>query len=269
MVDVYGDNYFMIGPYFASKALAEFQEELPNEFCKAAFDELKKFGVMCHFGKWLIEGKPSVILIDFVNYKNRVNDIKHELWDWYKIDSLRAPPDYDDPVVWAYAVGILIERLSGCYDNKKIAAHFHEWLSGVGLLYLKKKKIKIATIFTTHATVVGRTLASSNVDLYNVLNKINPDHEVYKYNVEAKHLVEKNSAAFADAFTTVSEITGMEAEYLLKKKPDVLLPNGLDIGKFPTFEEAMIKHRLQRDRMREFMLYHFFPYYTFDPKETL
>ena len=123
MVEVYGNNYFMVGPYFASKAIAEFQEELPNEFCRATFEELKKFGIICHFGKWLSEGNPSVILIDFVNYKNRTNNIKRELWDWYGIDSLRAPPDYDEPLVWAYAVGILIEKLSSRYNNKKIQLH--------------------------------------------------------------------------------------------------------------------------------------------------
>src|SRR3989338_3263523 len=147
--------------------------------------------------------------------------------------------------------------------------HFHEWLSGVGLLYLKKKNAGVATAFTTHATVLGRAMASSHVDLYNIWNRINPDEEVYKYNAESKHLVEKNSALHADAFTTVSEITGMEANYLLKRKPDVILPNGLDISKFPTFEEVIIKHKLQRDRIREFMLHYFFPYYTFDTKETL
>ncbi|MBI4453890.1 glycogen/starch synthase, partial [Candidatus Woesearchaeota archaeon] len=269
MVEAYGNNYFMIGPYFSSKALADFHEEMPIEFCKAPFEELKKVGIICHFGKWLSEGNPYVILIDFVNYEHKVNDIKRELWEWYKVDSLRAHHDYEEPVIWAYTVGMLIEKLSKCASDKKIVAHFHEWLSGAGLLYLKKKNVKVATVFTTHATILGRTLASSNVDLYNVWNKINPDQEVYKYNIEAKHLVEKNSAAFADMFTTVSEITGMEASYLMKKKPDVLLPNGLDISKFPSFEEIIIKHRIQRDRIREFMLYYFFPYYTFDPKDTL
>lgn len=269
MVEAYGDNYFLIGPYFASRAISQFQEEMPSEFCKAPFDELKKIGIICHFGRWLSEGNPCVILIDFVNYRQRANGIKRELWDWYRIDSLRAPADYDEPVIWAYSAGMLIEKLSNCFRDKKIVAHFHEWLSGAGLLYLKKKNVKIGSVFTTHATVIGRALASANVDLYNVWDKINPDEEAYKYNIEAKHLVEKNSAAFADAFTTVSEITGMEASYLLKKKPDVLLPNGLDISKFPSFEEITIKHGIQRDRIREFMLYYFFPYYTFDPKETL
>ncbi|MBI2657674.1 hypothetical protein HYX08_03190 [Candidatus Woesearchaeota archaeon] len=268
MAEAYGSNYFMVGPYFPSKALADFHEELPPDFCKAPFEELKKLGIICHFGKWVSEGSPNAILVDFINYKHRANEIKRELWDWCKIDSLRAPADYDEPVVWAYAVGMLLEKLSGCFSGKKIA-HFHEWLSGAGLIYIKKKNVKMAAVFTTHATMLGRTLASSNVDLYNVWDRINPDEEVYRYGIEAKHLVEKVSAALSDVFTTVSEITGMEAEHFLKRKPDALLPNGLDISKFPSFEEIVIKHKLQRDRIREFMLYYFFPYYTFDPKDTL
>ena len=269
MVEAYGDGYFTIGPYFASKAIGQFEEELPHDACRAAFEEMKKEGIICHCGKWLIEGRPTAILIDFVNYMSKANEIKKEMWDSYKIDSLRAPADYDEPLVWSYVAGMLIEKMLPSLGSRKVVAHFHEWLSGAGILYLKKKKITVGTVFTTHATVLGRTLANSNIDLYNVWDKINPEQEVLKYNVEAKHGVEKNSAAFADVFTTVSEITGMEASYFLKKKPDVLLPNGLDISKFPTFEEIIIKHKLQRDRIREFMLYYFFPYYTFDPKETL
>src|SRR3989338_4318724 len=81
MVEAYGDGYFMVGPYFASRAIGQFEEEVPSEPCKGVFDELKKYGIMCHFGKWIIEGSPSVILIDFVNYRQKTNDIKRELWD--------------------------------------------------------------------------------------------------------------------------------------------------------------------------------------------
>src|SRR3989338_7981700 len=109
MVEIYKGNYFMVGPYFAAKAIGEFQEEIPSDYVKESFEELKKLGIICHFGKWLIEGLPYAILIDFVNYKSKTNDVKKDLWDWYKIDSLRAPQDYDEPVNWAYTVGILLE----------------------------------------------------------------------------------------------------------------------------------------------------------------
>ncbi len=269
MVENYGDGYFLVGPYFAKQTAGQFHEEPPSHHFKAVFDDLKKEGIICHLGKWIGDGNPNVILVDFESYRGKANEIKGRLWEWYKIDSIRAASDYDEPVIWAYTVGILLEKLIHLYLGKKIIAQFHEWLSGAGLLYLKKRNAKIATVFTTHATILGRTLASSRVDLYNVWDKIKPEEEAYNYGIESKFLVEKCSAIFADAFTTVSEITGMEAEYLLGRKPDVLLPNGLDISKFPTFEELVIKHKLQRDRIREFMLYHFFPYYQFDPRNTL
>lgn len=268
ITNYYKENYFLIGPYF-TKQLNEFSEEIPKDFFKVPFNELKKEGIVCHCGKWLIEGQPNVILVDFESFKEKANEIKRELWEDYKIDSLRAAYDYTEPVVWSYAVGKLIEKLAGILKNKKVVAHFHEWLSGAALLYLKKKKANVGTVFTTHSTVLGRTLASSNVDLYGVWGKINADEEVYKYFIEPKHQIEKQAALNSDVFSTVSEITAMEAEHLLGKKADILLMNGLDIEKFPTFEEIVIKHRIQRERIREFLLYYFLPYYDFDIKETL
>ncbi len=268
VVEQYKSNYFLIGPYFAKKALGEFEEQVPDKTLKGAFDELKKEGIICHCGKWLIEGEPNLILIDFDNYKKETNSIKKDLWDNFKIDSLNASEDYNEPIVWGYAAGKLIEKLVSSFDGKCVA-QFHEWLSGTALLYLKKKSIKLGKVFTTHATVIGRTLASANADLYNLWDKIDADKEAYNYHVESKHQVEKQAAMNADVFSTVSEITGMEAEHLLKVKPKALLFNGLDIEKFPTFEEISIKHRIQRDRIREFLLYYFFPYYSFNIKETL
>ncbi|MBI2651295.1 glycogen/starch synthase [Candidatus Woesearchaeota archaeon] len=268
MMSYYKSNYFLIGPYFANKALGDFEEEVPDKRCKSAFDELKKEGILCHYGKWLIKGKPNAILIDFENYKQNINNIKKELWDSFKIDSLNAPYDYDEPVSWGHAVGKLIEKLAASL-NSKCVAHFHEWLSGSALLYLAKKNVKIGKVFTTHATTLGRTLANSNVEIYSIWDKIDAEKEAYNYHVESKHQLEKHAALNADVFTTVSEITSMESERMLKIKPKVLLPNGLDIEKFPTFEEITIKHRMQRDRIRQFLLYYFFPYYAFEIKETV
>jgi len=124
-------------------------------------------------------------------------------------------------------------------------------------------------VFTTHATILGRTLASNNVNLYKYLKDINPDQEAVNFGIEAKFGIEKQTALNADIFTTVSEITGIEAEHFLGRKPDILLPNGLDMEKFPTFEEASIQHRLMRNKIQQFLLYYFFPYYEFDLSNTL
>ncbi len=263
-------NYFLVGPYFIKKAHGEFIEEMPPEDIKQVFQKLKPEGIDCHYGKWLIDGQPRCILLDFTGFTKTTNDIKKRNWDNYSIDSLNTQYfDYDEPVVWSTAAGRLIEELSYVWKDKKIVAQFHEWLCASGLLHLKKAKAKVGTVFTTHATILGRTIASSHKDLYSIYAKIDPVKEAYNYGIQAKYLTEMEGAKNADIFTTVSEITGMEAEHLLKKKPDVILPNGLDVSKFPGFEDASIKHKMFKRKIYEFLVYYFFPYYEFDLLNTL
>jgi len=268
-VSLHQENYYLIGPYFVDKVRGEFQEEASPKDFRVIFNKLEKEGIRCHFGKWLIEGEPKAILIDFADFRNQTNQIKKELWENYKIDSLNSTFDFDEPMVWSWAAGKLIEQLVGLFKDKKIVSQFHEWLCGAGLLYLKKKKIKTGIVFTTHATALGRAMANNNLPLYSLLGKIDPNKEAYQHNVCAKHQIEKAAAGQSHIFTTVSEITGMEAEHLLGRKADILTYNGLDINKFPTFEEIAIKHRIQRNRIREFILYYFSPYYHIDIKNTL
>lgn len=272
MLEYYPKNYFLIGPYFMERLKGEFEEKAPPEEIKKVFDELEKDGIRGHFGTWLIEGEPKIILLDFAKLFDQADQIKTELWLDYKIDSLGAPQDFNEPVIFARAAGMLIEKLAEEFKNKKIVAHFHEWLTAAGLLYLKKNQknlLGLKTVFTTHATVLGRALANLNVDIYAQLEKIEINKAAAQYNVQSKHLLEKAGAQNADIFTTISEITALEAEKFLGRKPEILLPNGLDLEKYPSFEDVSIKHRLQRDRIREFILYYFFPYYTFDVKNTL
>ena len=266
----YKENYFAIGPFFPEKVAGEFQEKVPSDKLKQVFEKLTKEGIKCHYGSWLIKGEPNTILVDFSRFASKKDEIKTSLWQNFKIDSLNTQYfDFDEPIIWSYAVGKLIEEIKNSFQDKKIVAQFHEWLAGAGLLYLKQNNIKVATVFTTHATILGRTMSFANENLYELFDKINPEEKAYEYGIQAKYLTEKQSASNADVFTTVSEITAIEAEHLLGKKPDILLPNGLDLKKFPTFEEASIKHRLYRERIREFLLYYFFPYYSFDLDNTL
>lgn len=269
MVNKYGENYYAIGPYFATQALGQFEETVAPQMFKALTEELKKEGIILRFGKWLVKGEPNAILVDFHSFMQYGDGIKKFLWDHFGISSIRASYDYTEPIVWGWAVGKLIEKLKGCFGDKKVVAHFHEWLAGSALLYLKKQNVKVGKVFTTHATILGRTLASNDIDLYNQLKTVKPEQEAYKYSIEAKYGIEKMSAFNADVFTTVSEITGLEAEYLIGRKPDVLVLNGLDMEKFPTFEECAIKHLQYREKMKEFILYYFYPYYYFDLENTL
>ncbi len=271
MKEHYKDNYFLVGPYFPKKAWGIFEEHLPPEECKGAFDKLKSEGIEVHCGTWITKGNPNTLLVDFTNFSAQKNDVKRKLWDWYRIDSLNTDwYDFDEPVMWAYAVGRLIEELSKVF-GKKVVAHFHEWLAGAGLLYLRHQNAKVGTVFTTHATTLGRSLAMQERDIYEELEKIDSEGEAKRLgsSVWAKHSLEKQSAQNAHVFTTVSEITGMEAGHFLGRKPDVLLFNGLDMSKFPSFEEASLKHKFFKNRMKQFLMYYFFPYYTFDIENTL
>ncbi|MGV8150267.1 MAG: glycosyltransferase [Candidatus Woesearchaeota archaeon] len=275
MMETY-KNYFLIGPYFEKNAKVEFISMDPPEEFRDAFAELGSQGIICHFGKWLeLKGLPYTILIDFSGILEKTNVVKGEYWKDYGIDSIRAGWDFDEPSMWSYAVGMMIHKLyEKSLRGKNVIAHFHEWLAGFGLLYLRKNCHNVATVFTTHATVLGRSLSSSGVDIYAMMQNILSRQsdiikEAYARNIEAKHLTESATANNAHIFTTVSEITAIESECFLGRKPEVILLNGLDLEKFPSFEDISIKHISSRDKIREFLTYYFFPYYTYDVNNSL
>lgn len=268
----YRSNYYTIGPYFHEKAVAEFQERGPPDRFMGIFERLKHEGILCRYGKWLIEEEVDTILIDYHGYCRKNNDIKARLWETYEIDSLGTSfYDFDEPIIWSTAVGRFLEEISKskAFKDKKLVAHFHEWMSCGALLHLKRKNVKMGTVFTTHATMLGRTLTGNGVDLYKYLDELDPKEEAYKWEMHSKHQVERASAKESDVFTTVSEITSIEAEKILGRKTDLLLYNGLNIDHYPNLDEISIKHRQYREKMRDFLRYYFFPYYSFNVDKSL
>src|SRR3989338_799516 len=127
LTDLYKDKYILIGPYFPNKIASEFREELPSHTFKKISDELKNEGIICHFGRWLINESPYVILIDFFNYMQNCDQIKKQFWDSFKIDSLNSPYDLNEPLVWSYCVGMLVEKLAQLSAYNKITLHCQEW----------------------------------------------------------------------------------------------------------------------------------------------
>ena len=269
MLDFY-KNYFLIGPYFKGRSELVFERKSPSELLKELFYELSsELGIKCHYGKWLIEGEPNVILLEFDSLKYKTNDLKKWFWDNFKIDSMNTGWDFEEPMLWSYAIGILIDKYKKKSNQENIIAHFHEWMTGFGLLYLKKENPSVKTIFTTHATILGRSIASSGRHLYSELENVNPDIEAKNYNIVGKFTAERAAAQNSHVFTTVSEITGKECKYLLGREPDVLTLNGLDLDMFPTVEETALLHIKNRRKLREYITYHFFPYYEFDLSHNL
>ncbi len=249
MVENY-EGYVIIGPYNQGKSEKEFVEKkVPDEF-KEIFKELKEEGIRCHFGEWKIEGKPNTILIDFQEYKGVLEHLKMRYWEEFKIDSMNSEWDFFEPMLWSTAAGKLIEKYKEKNSTKSVIGHFHEWISGFGLLLLKLAKSPVKTVFTTHATMLGRSMSGNGKNLYALLDKIEPEKEAKEHGVMNKFSTEKACAEQADVFTTVSEITGIEAEKILGKKPDLLLLNGLDIREFPKTEKL---HKI-RDKSRKKLL---------------
>jgi glycogen(starch) synthase len=270
MVEHYGEGYYAIGPYFQDKTFGSFEEKVVPDNLKSIFEQLKTEGIDCHYGTWLVKGDPNAILIDFTNFTQHKDGILKFMYDTWQIDTLGADWfDVDQTVIWSWAAGKLVEKLAQVSEGKTVA-QFHEWLSGAGLLYLRSQNAPVGTVFTTHATILGRTLATEG-GLYEIIDSVQPDEAVNMrgQGLKAKFHIERASAQNAHTFTTVSEITGIEAEKLLGRKPDVLLPNGLDMSKFPTFEETSIAHKKMKGKIFDFLMGHFFPYYSFDLKNTL
>jgi len=274
-------DYFAIGPYYERKAATDFEDEKPSPEFQLVFNELEKeFGIKCYSGHWLVDGRPKCILVDPGAMKEKTNEIKEEYWNYHGIDSLNSPPDFTEPLIWAKAAGIVLQALinevfSKEHNKEQCVVHCHEWLSGGTLLHLKQADPEIKTVFTTHATVLGRSIAEAGLDLHGEVNralnekKCVEESRCYDFNVQAKHQTEKISAHKADVFSTVSETTAKEAEFILGRKPDAVLPNGLNMGKFYLMEELANLHVKYRNTIRKFVMDYFSPYYYLDVDNTL
>ncbi len=187
----------------------------------------------------------------------------------YKIDSLGTGDDYNDPLAWSYAAGMLIEALSR-HIKKKIVVQAHEWLSGGAILYLKSRNLNIPTVFTTHATVLGRAIAYSGTDIFDFLRaNTSIDQSIpYKYGVSAKHFTEKAGAFNADIFTTVSDVVAKEAQTILGKAPDIITVNGIDVSSLPDLDEVNNMRQNAYNKFISFVNSYFIPYYDLDTKNS-
>ena len=246
-----GDQYVTIGPdvWRENEEHPEFKEDssLFPEWKESAARE----GLRVRIGRWKIEGSPIAVVLDFTPFIQKKDDIFKELWESYKLDSISGHWDYIEPALFGYAAGKVIESYSRFYDleEKNIVAQFHEWQTGAGLLYLEKHLPTVGTVFTTHATTVGRSIAGNNQALYSQLDQLNGDHKARELNVVAKHSLEKLAANHADTFTTVSELTAGECRQFHEREVDVVLPNGFEDSFVPGESDFEERRSLAREKM--------------------
>jgi phosphorylase/glycogen(starch) synthase len=250
IVNELGDNYILIGPDVWREDVTN-PEFIPDE---SMFVEWKARaateGLRVKTGRWNIAARPIVILIDFTPYFGQQNEIFAGLWETFKLDSITGQWDYVEPALFGYAAGRLIESFSTFYhDHSNTIAQFHEWMTGTGVLYLKKSAPWIATTFTTHATVLGRCISGNNRPLYGKMQEYIPQQAAREFNVVAKQSLEKVAATEADVFTTVSEITSRECSHFLSKDVDIVTPNGFDDSFVPANELFAEKRAIARQKL--------------------
>lgn len=250
---VMGNGHIVIGPDF-------WKNEVPNpDFLedKKLFQEWKEElhhkGLNIRIGRWNVIGEPIAILVDFKPLIKDKDKIFTKFWELYKLDSLHGHQEYIDSAIFGVAAGKVVESFKNkyCKSGQKVAAHFHEWMTGSGILYLKWAAPDIATIFTTHATFVGRSICGNGQPLYDPLESYNGLQKATEFNIQSQYSIERLSAMYADAFTTVSDITARECRYLLDKPVDFVTPNGFEDDFVPQKATYTRQRNAARKRLTE------------------
>lgn len=245
------DHIMFIGPD-VWKENPLFEEDA--SLLKSWRDTAENENLHVRIGRWNVPGHPIAVLVDFQPYFAIKNDIYTRLWEDYGVDSLHAYGDYDEASMFSYAAGLVVESyynhvLKGQCEH--VVYQAHEWMTGLGALYIQKHVPEVATIFTTHATTIGRSIAGNHKPLYEYLFAYNGNQMAQELNVQSKHSIERETAHHVDCFTTVSEVTNRECAELLDKPADVVLMNGFEKDFVPSKAQFARKRREARRKLRE------------------
>ncbi|MDH6315056.1 glycosyltransferase involved in cell wall biosynthesis [Parabacteroides sp. PF5-5] len=249
--EIYPDKVIFIGPDIWRDVKAPDFIEDKKIFAAWRKHAQKADGLEIKTGRWDIPGTPPVILVDFKPFLEKRNELYYIMWEHFGVNSMSAYGDYDDSCLFAYATGKVIESFYKFHklEDKKVIALFNEWMLGMGALYVKKELPAVATIFTTHATSIGRSIAGNDKPLYSYMDSYNGDVMARELNMEAKHSLEKQAAKHVDCFTTVSDITAIECKQLLDKAPDIVTPNGFERDFVPEGDKYTSKREEARQTL--------------------
>lgn len=243
----FGDSLIFIGPdVWTEDNPSPYFKEKKTLLKNASSKLILPWGITIRTGRWDIPGSPVVVLVNPGDTGSHKDEVYGKVWERYGVDSLHAYGDYDEACIFSIASSIVIKELSRLLKvtDKKVVAHFDEWTTGMGLLYTQMTMPEASTIFTTHATSIGRSICGNGKPLYEYFQNYNGDQMAGELNMQSKHSLEKAAAHAADCFTTVSEVTARECEQLLDIRPQVVTPNGFE----PDFVPRTNKYnKLRRD----------------------
>ncbi len=267
----WGDNYCLVGPYLSDEVFIEFARDDDDNCVEArAAKKLRDQGIEVYFGRWLVSGRPKVILINPNSVYNKLVELKKVIWERNSIPTPFTNSIVDGPVAFGYLVKELLREVENIIEGeKKIIAHFHEWMAGVAIPQMRYEGFSTKIIFTTHATMLGRYLAQNTDQFYRNLHTFDWKKEAKNFDIESQVFIERAAAHGAHLFTTVSDVTARECIHLLGRKPDIVLPNGLNIERFAVDHELQNRHKESKLKIHQFIMGHFFPSYSFDLNNTL
>ena len=269
-VSRWGDRYCLIGPYEPHNTQAEFEPAPMVGPIGQVAKKMRQMGFEAHFGRWLVSGRPQVVLLNYADAFRNLNKVKYRLYADHFIPTPGQDELIDKIVAFAEVCRLFLTLLAQAESQRRdLIAHFHEWMAGGAVPMLRQDQWPGAIVFTTHATLLGRYLATQDPLFYDHLPLFDPTAESQHFNVESQHLIERAAAHGAQVFTTVSDVTAEECSKLLNRTPDLLLPNGLNIQRFAALHEFQNLHRQFKERIHEFTIGHFFPSYSFDLDSTL
>lgn len=251
VVNSYKNNYICIGPDISKESDSHNDFIEDENLYKSWRENAQQEGLRIRIGRWNIAGTPVVFLVDFTPFFEKKNDILTHLWLNYKLDSISGQWDYVEPLLFGYAAGKVIESFYQfhCNASDKIIAQFHEWMTGAGILYIEENCPQIATVFTTHATVLGRCIAGNGLPLYGNIQQYLPQDTANRFGVQSKFSLEYLSAHTADAYTTVSEITEKECVAFFEQDTDEITINGFENNFVPQGSEYQVKRENARKKL--------------------
>lgn len=287
MVKRWRERYLLVGPYVASRAALEFEERKASGWVGRMIETLGEEGLPVRHGRWLVPGRPRVLLVEHESLLSELDEIKYRLWEQHGIESPMGDGLIDGSIMFGEAVRRLMvaaacewigpgaikpgAESSGKQSPRRMIAHYHEWLGGVALplLHRQHPTLPVASVFTTHATQLGRTVAWGDEWFYDHLPFLDHSKEAAKFNIRCQHGIERACAHACDVFTTVSPITGEECAHLLGRQPDMVLANGLNIDHYNVGHDFQTFHAQFKEKINRFVMGHFFPSYNFDLDKTL
>ena len=269
MVAQRGDDYALLGPLNRSSAQVEFEETEVPPHIEAGVHALQECGVHSVAGRWLVQGRPLAVLIDLRPLRNEVPRLRQAYHEDHGLISDGADSLTGDALAFGEGVQIFLKAVQAALGKTKLIVHFHEWQAATALAELSTSSRYTKTIFTTHATLLGRYMAGDLPRAHEHFERVDARAQAEKYGIEFQHGVECLAAQSATVFSTVSSTTARECTTLLGRTPDVLLPNGINTKRFEVIHEFQGLHQDNKNRLHEFSRGYFFPSYEFDLDQTL